>query len=247
LVWRRLRSCERLSLNYLLDEVVRPRGVIGLSVLQSNGAQGGRAHTDGRMRCLPGRRAIAMRCEAAGSVPAVAVVVRCVSSLCRLARQRHRVVVNCRTSRIRVTYGTSAPAAVRAGSGPAHSWWVHSALPGRACAPARGMAASFLQQWQRGRACTAASASHLRRRTRWDEVAESDRRSCPGSAGRRLAGTRGSQKAKRTALRESPFMRSLSGVWMLHHHSSRRKARAVTALCRRPVDRGASPSPEGTE
>lgn len=74
-----------------------------------------------------------------------------------------------------------------------------------------------------------------------------DGRPRPGSAGKQLAGARAFEKVKRTALRESPFMRSLGGLWMLHHHSSRRKARAETALCRRPVDCGALPSPKGTE
>lgn len=41
------RGCERLSLNSPFSEAARWRGVIGLSVPQSNEAQGGRAPTGG--------------------------------------------------------------------------------------------------------------------------------------------------------------------------------------------------------
>lgn len=56
------------------------------------------------------------------------------------------------------------------------------------------------------------------------------------SAERRFKGTGDSRLAKRTVLRESPLTRSLSGAWMLHHHSPRRADWAVTAIHRCPVD-----------
>lgn len=183
-----------------------------------------------------------MRCEPAGSVLDVATAAPGAVSLSRPARWRQPAVAVCRSSRVPATREASAPWTVRAGSEPAHSRWGRSVRPGRAYGPARDLAASFLLQWSSASAC----ASHLSRRTRWDGDAETSWRACPGSAVRRLTGTRDPQKAKGTPLRESPFARSLSGVRMLHHHSSRRKARAVTALCRRPVDRGVPPSSKGT-
>jgi hypothetical protein len=114
--------------------------------------------------------------------------------------------------------------------------------------PSRGHGrVGFPQQRSLGFTPASAVSSHVREHTRWDGLAETGWPPRPRSAKRRFKGTRDSRIAKRTVLRESPFMRSLSGVRMLHHHSSRRKARAVTALRRRPVDRGGPPSSEGTQ
>lgn len=213
---------------------------------------------NGRTRRLPERGAVTVRCNATSPVPAVTTVACGVSSVRRLAgRLRHGVAERRRARGRMALSGLGSCKRLcweRIGAGVVSSPLqesVHSSITD--CARtgknrAGGMAASdFPQQRSLGFTPASAVSSHVREHTRWDGLAETGWPPRPPSAERRFKGTRDSRIAKRTVLRESPFMRSLSGARMLHHHSSRRKARAVTALRRRPVDRGAPPSSEGTQ
>lgn len=175
----------------------------------------------------PGRGAITVRCEATGSVPTVAAVRGARHRATAWSGNPHGAVADCWRSRSR---GLNRPgvsgtvcaedAGTRPFVGPQFRSEARAGQNEPETGPRRDSCSGghwTVHPHPQVRPTFASTQGGTRLR-------KTDGPPRPRSAERRFKGTGSSRLAKRTVLRENPLMRSLSGAWVLHHHSPHRAA-----------------------